>query len=173
MSSAGLKRVVAATADPPNPNVAGHGLDRFRARRDSKRLWACAKPKHGGLMKRFARWVQSKRPLVLMKVAMTLDGRIAPPPARARVARTLLDHVRSGAGRCPAIALAGGCCDDRRGHRAGRRSHADGSQRTAETASVTARSSGFRAAQCRWIPKEVVQGAPSTHLVTPDGFFKG
>ena len=30
----------------------------------------------------FARWVQSKRPLVLMKVAMTLDGRIAPPPAK-------------------------------------------------------------------------------------------
>ena len=27
----------------------------------------------------FARWSQSKRPLVLMKVAMTLDGRIAPP----------------------------------------------------------------------------------------------
>jgi diaminohydroxyphosphoribosylaminopyrimidine deaminase/5-amino-6-(5-phosphoribosylamino)uracil reductase len=30
----------------------------------------------------FARWVQSKRPLVLMKVAMTLDGRIAPPPGK-------------------------------------------------------------------------------------------
>jgi diaminohydroxyphosphoribosylaminopyrimidine deaminase/5-amino-6-(5-phosphoribosylamino)uracil reductase len=28
----------------------------------------------------FARWIQHKRPLVLMKVAMTLDGRIAPPP---------------------------------------------------------------------------------------------
>ena len=28
----------------------------------------------------FARWSQHQRPLVLMKVAMTLDGRIAPPP---------------------------------------------------------------------------------------------
>jgi diaminohydroxyphosphoribosylaminopyrimidine deaminase/5-amino-6-(5-phosphoribosylamino)uracil reductase len=28
----------------------------------------------------FARWSQHRRPLVLMKVAMTLDGRIAPPP---------------------------------------------------------------------------------------------
>jgi diaminohydroxyphosphoribosylaminopyrimidine deaminase/5-amino-6-(5-phosphoribosylamino)uracil reductase len=27
----------------------------------------------------FARWSQHRRPLVLMKVAMTLDGRIAPP----------------------------------------------------------------------------------------------
>ena len=30
----------------------------------------------------FARWSQHRRPLVLMKVAMTLDGRIAPPPGR-------------------------------------------------------------------------------------------
>ena len=28
----------------------------------------------------FARWIQHKRPFVLMKVAMTLDARIAPPP---------------------------------------------------------------------------------------------
>jgi diaminohydroxyphosphoribosylaminopyrimidine deaminase/5-amino-6-(5-phosphoribosylamino)uracil reductase len=28
----------------------------------------------------FARWIQNHRPLVLMKVAMTLDARIAPPP---------------------------------------------------------------------------------------------
>jgi diaminohydroxyphosphoribosylaminopyrimidine deaminase/5-amino-6-(5-phosphoribosylamino)uracil reductase len=28
----------------------------------------------------FANWIQHQRPLVLMKVAMTLDGRIAPPP---------------------------------------------------------------------------------------------
>jgi diaminohydroxyphosphoribosylaminopyrimidine deaminase/5-amino-6-(5-phosphoribosylamino)uracil reductase len=28
----------------------------------------------------FAKWIQHKRPFVVMKVAMTLDGRIAPPP---------------------------------------------------------------------------------------------
>ena len=30
----------------------------------------------------FARWSQHHRPLVLMKVAMSLDGRIAPPPGQ-------------------------------------------------------------------------------------------
>ena len=30
----------------------------------------------------FARWIQHHRPFVLMKVAMTLDARIAPPPAQ-------------------------------------------------------------------------------------------
>lgn len=76
--AAGVKRVVAATADP-NPGVAGHGAERLRmagidvemgvGQADARRL-----------NEGFARWIQHKRPLVLMKVAMTLDGRIAPPP---------------------------------------------------------------------------------------------
>jgi diaminohydroxyphosphoribosylaminopyrimidine deaminase / 5-amino-6-(5-phosphoribosylamino)uracil reductase len=75
--ASGLRRVVAATIDP-NPAVAGHGADRMRAagievvigarQADARRL-----------NEGFARWSQHRRPLVLMKVAMTLDGRIAPP----------------------------------------------------------------------------------------------
>jgi diaminohydroxyphosphoribosylaminopyrimidine deaminase / 5-amino-6-(5-phosphoribosylamino)uracil reductase len=77
---AGLSRVVAATGDP-NPNVAGHGLDRLRAAGLEAVVGVC-EAEARRLNEGFARWVQSKRPLVLMKVAMTLDGRIAPPPGK-------------------------------------------------------------------------------------------
>ena len=76
--AAGLKRVVAATIDP-NPAVAGHGLDRLRAAGIEVALGVC-QTEARRLNEGFARWSQHPQPLVLMKVAMTLDGRIAPPP---------------------------------------------------------------------------------------------
>ena len=74
---AGLGRVVAATIDP-NPNVAGHGLEALRAAGLQTRVGICESEARR-LNEGFARWSQHKRPFVLMKVAMTLDGRIAPP----------------------------------------------------------------------------------------------
>ena len=78
--AAGIKRVVAATVDP-NPNVAGHGADRLRAAGIEVTLGVC-QVEARRLNEGFARWIQHQRPLVLMKVAMTLDGRIAPPPGQ-------------------------------------------------------------------------------------------
>jgi diaminohydroxyphosphoribosylaminopyrimidine deaminase/5-amino-6-(5-phosphoribosylamino)uracil reductase len=75
---AGLKRVVAATGDP-NPNVNGHGAEALRAAGLSMSVGACQNEARR-LNEGFARWSQHKRPFVLMKVAMSLDGRIAPPP---------------------------------------------------------------------------------------------
>ena len=76
--ASGLSRVVAATIDP-NPAVAGHGADALRAAGLEVEIGVC-QTEARRLNEGFARWSQHKRPLVLMKVAMTLDGRIAPPP---------------------------------------------------------------------------------------------
>jgi diaminohydroxyphosphoribosylaminopyrimidine deaminase/5-amino-6-(5-phosphoribosylamino)uracil reductase len=76
--NAGISRVVAATIDP-NPNVAGHGLEALRAAGIEITVGAC-QAEARRLNEGFAHWIQHRRPLVLMKVAMTLDGRIAPPP---------------------------------------------------------------------------------------------
>jgi diaminohydroxyphosphoribosylaminopyrimidine deaminase/5-amino-6-(5-phosphoribosylamino)uracil reductase len=74
---AGLGRVVAATIDP-NPLVAGHGMEKLRAAGVEAFAGVCESEARR-LNEGFARWIQHRRPLVLMKVAMTLDGRIAPP----------------------------------------------------------------------------------------------
>jgi len=74
---AGVGRVVAATVDP-NPNVSGHGMETLRAAGIETAVGIC-EAEARRLNEGFARWSQSHRPLVLMKVAMTLDGRIAPP----------------------------------------------------------------------------------------------
>jgi diaminohydroxyphosphoribosylaminopyrimidine deaminase/5-amino-6-(5-phosphoribosylamino)uracil reductase len=77
---AGVARVVAATIDP-NPAVAGHGLDHLREAGLRTSVGVC-QGEARRLNEGFARWIQHHRPLVLMKVAMTLDARIAPPPAQ-------------------------------------------------------------------------------------------
>jgi diaminohydroxyphosphoribosylaminopyrimidine deaminase/5-amino-6-(5-phosphoribosylamino)uracil reductase len=76
---AGLARVVAATIDP-NPAVAGQGLHALQAAGIETAVGAC-QAEARRLNEGFARWIQHRRPFVLMKVAMTLDARIAPPPA--------------------------------------------------------------------------------------------
>ena len=76
--SAGLARVVAATGDP-NPNVTGHGMEALRAAGLRTDIGVC-EAEARRINEGFAKWIQHKRPFVFMKVAMTLDGRIAPPP---------------------------------------------------------------------------------------------
>jgi diaminohydroxyphosphoribosylaminopyrimidine deaminase/5-amino-6-(5-phosphoribosylamino)uracil reductase len=77
--AAGIRRVVACMQDP-NPAVAGQGFARLRASGimvESGLLEAEAK----ALNESFAKYIRHRTPLVTLKAAMTLDGKIAPPPS--------------------------------------------------------------------------------------------
>ena len=76
--AAGVRRVVACMQDP-NPLVAGKGFERLRNAGISVAsgvLQEEARP----LNEAFAKYIRQRTPLVTLKSAMTLDGKIAPPP---------------------------------------------------------------------------------------------
>jgi diaminohydroxyphosphoribosylaminopyrimidine deaminase / 5-amino-6-(5-phosphoribosylamino)uracil reductase len=80
--AAGIQRVVCSMQDP-NPLVAGQGFAKLRAagirveigafEAEAKKLNEC-----------FAKYIRHRIPLVTLKGAMTLDGKIAPPPSGTR-----------------------------------------------------------------------------------------
>lgn len=78
--AAGVARVVVATLDP-NPLTASSGVGRLREAGVAVDVGLC-ETEARRMNEGFAKWIVTRRPLVLMKVAMTLDGRIAPPPGR-------------------------------------------------------------------------------------------
>jgi len=76
--AAGIHRVVASMLDP-NPKVSGKGFEKLRAAGvhvEVGRLEEQARR----LNEAFARYIRHGTPLVTLKAAMTLDGKIAPPP---------------------------------------------------------------------------------------------
>jgi len=76
--AAGVKRVVTAMRDP-NPLVAGRGLARLQAA-GVEVLEGLYEPEARKLNEAFAKYIRFKEPFVTLKTAMTLDGKIAPPP---------------------------------------------------------------------------------------------
>ena len=102
--AAGVKRVFVAMRDP-NPAVGG---------RDWRRLRDAGIEVHEGLgeaearklNEAFAKYIRHKTPFVTLKTAMTLDGKIAPPPGESATpggsgiadGERWLDHQRRGAG---------------------------------------------------------------------------
>ena len=73
--AAGVARVVVA-ADDPNPRVAGRGLAELRAAGIAV-LAGLMAPEARRLNRAFAHWIQTGTPWVVVKLAQSVDGRIA------------------------------------------------------------------------------------------------
>jgi diaminohydroxyphosphoribosylaminopyrimidine deaminase/5-amino-6-(5-phosphoribosylamino)uracil reductase len=81
--AAGIHRVVASMPDP-NPKVSGRGFDQLRTAGIHVEVGRMEEPARR-LNEAFARYIRHGMPLVTLKAAMTLDGKIAPPPTEALV----------------------------------------------------------------------------------------
>lgn len=79
--AAGIHRVVASMPDP-NPKVSGRGFEKLRAAGVHVEV-GCLEAEARRLNEAFARYIRHSVPLVTLKSAMTLDGKIAPPPETA------------------------------------------------------------------------------------------
>jgi diaminohydroxyphosphoribosylaminopyrimidine deaminase/5-amino-6-(5-phosphoribosylamino)uracil reductase len=80
--AAGIQRVVCSMQDP-NPLVAGQGFAKLRAAGVRVEVGQF-EPEAKKLNESFAKYIRHHIPLVTLKGAMTLDGKIAPPPSGTR-----------------------------------------------------------------------------------------
>jgi diaminohydroxyphosphoribosylaminopyrimidine deaminase/5-amino-6-(5-phosphoribosylamino)uracil reductase len=77
--AAGISRCVVATVDP-NPRVSGKGIERLRAVGVEVTLGVLEEPARD-LNDAFAHFIQTHTPWVTLKAALSVDGKLAPPPA--------------------------------------------------------------------------------------------
>ncbi len=80
--AAGIRRVVVATPDP-NPAHAGRGLVLLRDH-GLKVDCGCEQTTADRLLTPFTRWITARRPWLTLKLAMSLDGKIADRNGRSR-----------------------------------------------------------------------------------------
>ena len=104
--AAGISRVVACMTDP-NPQVSGQGFARLREAGidvTSGLLEDEAKT----LNESFAKYIRQHTPLITLKAAMTLDGKIAPPPSSAPLNAKTLGVVGASKGGNAGGGVSGG-----------------------------------------------------------------
>ncbi len=79
--AAGIRRVFVAMRDP-NPLVGGRGIARLQAA-GVEVIEGLGEAEAKKLNEAFAKYIRHKQPFVTLKTAMTLDGKIAPPPGES------------------------------------------------------------------------------------------
>ena len=77
--AARISRVVVATVDP-NPLVSGRGIEKLRAA-GIEVTNGVLQQQGRDLNEAFAHFIRTRTPFVTLKAALSLDGRLAPPPA--------------------------------------------------------------------------------------------
>ena len=76
--AAGIARAVIATEDP-NPLVSGQGIAKLRAANIEVTLGTLQQPARS-LNEAFAHFIQTRTPFVTLKAALSVNGKLAPPP---------------------------------------------------------------------------------------------
>jgi diaminohydroxyphosphoribosylaminopyrimidine deaminase/5-amino-6-(5-phosphoribosylamino)uracil reductase len=99
--AAGVSRVVAAIEDP-NPQVSGEGFRKLRAAGIQVELAHEFRAEAEKLNEEFVHFMRTGKPLVTLKAALTLDGKIAAPDDNSgwitsNVARTHVQQLRHNA----------------------------------------------------------------------------
>lgn len=80
--NAGVRRLVIGQTDP-NPKHAGHGIELLKKAGLNVRTGVLA-TECSALNEAFNKWIRTRRPFVIAKCGMSLDGRLAPPPRETR-----------------------------------------------------------------------------------------
>jgi diaminohydroxyphosphoribosylaminopyrimidine deaminase / 5-amino-6-(5-phosphoribosylamino)uracil reductase len=79
---AGVRRLVIGETDP-NPRHAGHGIELLKRAGLNVRTGVLAR-ECSTLNEAFNKWIRTRRPFVIAKCGMSLDGRLSPPPHESR-----------------------------------------------------------------------------------------
>src|ERR1044072_3458612 len=106
--AAGVRRIVIGAVDP-NPRHAGRGIEQLRKAGLEVRSGVLA-GECSALNEAFNKWIQTRRPFVIAKCGMSLDGRLSAPPREPQWITSLPSrrHARQLRGQVDAILIGAG-----------------------------------------------------------------